>query len=53
MAKYALMNLSDDQGVARLISYLNRLGVNEALEKKGIREGDTVRLADFEFTYSK
>lgn len=53
LAKYALMNLSDDQGVARLISYLNRLGVNEALEKKGIREGDTVRLADFEFTYSK
>ena len=27
--------------------------INEALEKKGIREGDTVRLADFEFTYSK
>lgn len=52
LEKYALMNLSDDQGVARLINYLNRLGVEEALKKKGAKDGDTVRIADFEFTYS-
>ena len=53
LEKYALMNLSDDQGVARLIAYLARLGVEKELEKKGAKDGDTVRLADFEFTYSK
>ncbi len=53
LEKYALMNLSDDQGVARLISYLTRLGVEKELEKKGAQDGDSVRIADFEFTYSK
>ncbi len=53
LERYALMNLSDDQGVARLISYLTRLGVEKELERKGAKDGDTVRLADFEFTYSK
>ncbi len=52
LEKYALMNLSDDQGVSRLINYLNRLGVEEALKKKGAKDGDTVRLGDFEFTYT-
>lgn len=53
LEKYALLNLSDDQGVARLINYLNRLGVEEELQKKGARDGDTVRIGDFEFTYTK
>ena len=53
LERYALMNLSDDQGVARLISYLTRLGVEKELEKKGAKDGDTVRIGDFEFTYSK
>lgn len=53
LEQYALMNLSDDQGVARLISYLGRLGVERELERKGAKDGDTVRLGEFEFTYSK
>jgi GTPase len=53
LEQYALMNLSDDQGVARLISYLGKIGVEKELEKKGAKDGDTVRLADFEFTYTR
>ena len=49
--KYALINLTTDAGVSQLISYLNRLGVDEALKKKGAKNGDTVRLQDFEFEY--
>ena len=51
LARYARINLSDDQGVAQLINYLSRLGVDEALKPKGAKEGDTVRIQDFEFEY--
>ena len=49
--KYGLINLSTDAGVAQLIGYLRRLGVDEALKEKGAVDGDTVRLCDFEFEY--
>ncbi len=49
--KYGLISLSTDAGVAQLISYLGRLGVDEALKEKGAKEGDIVRLCDFEFEY--
>lgn len=49
--KYGLINLSTDQGVAQLIAYLQRLGIDEALKEKGAVDGDTVRLCDFEFEY--
>ncbi len=53
LRRYASMNLSTDEGVARLIGYLSRLGVDEALAKKGAKEGDTVQIGDFQFTYSE
>ena len=49
--KYGLINLSTDQGVAQLIAYLQRLGIDEALKDKGAVDGDTVSLCDFEFEY--
>ena len=51
MKKYALINLSTDAGVAQLISYLGRIGIDEALKEKGAKDGDTVRIQDFEFDY--
>ncbi len=48
---YSLINLSTDAGVSKLISYLNRLGVDDALREAGAKNGDTVRLVDFEFDY--
>lgn len=49
--KYALINLSTDAGVAQLISYLGRIGIDQALKEKGAKDGDTVRIQDFEFDY--
>ena len=50
--KYHLINLSYDSGIAALINYLDDLGINEALAKKGAVDGDTVRIEDFEFEYT-
>ena len=49
--KYNLINLSTDAGIAQLIRYLERIGIDEALREKGAKPGDTVRLCDFEFDY--
>lgn len=48
---YQKMNTTTDQGLLSLFRYLRDLRVEEALEAKGIRDGDTVKLCDFEFTY--
>ncbi len=48
---YALINLSTDEGIMRLIGILRDLGVDEQLEKMGAQDGDTVKLCDFEFEY--
>ena len=49
--EYGLYNLSSDQGVSRLIAYLNRIGIDEALLEKGAVDGDTVQLCDFTFEF--
>ena len=48
---YGLINLSTDEGMDKLIKYLNKIGVDEALHKAGAKDGDTVKLCDFEFEY--
>ena len=48
---YKKINISTDEGVMRLATILNKMGVEEALKKNGIKDGDTVRLCDFEFEY--
>ncbi|MCI1244938.1 MAG: GTPase ObgE [Bacilli bacterium] len=45
-------NLKNDDGVARLIHYLDRIGVEEALKKAGAKDGDTIVLGSFEFEYT-
>ncbi|MFA6616776.1 MAG: GTPase ObgE [Bacilli bacterium] len=51
IAKYRLYNLSDEDGIRRLLYYLNKAGVDAALAKTDIQDGDTVLLDDFEFEY--
>lgn len=53
LEKAALINLSTDQGVARLISMLDKMGVEKALAKSNAQDGDTVRIGEFEFTYTR
>lgn len=50
-AEYNKMNLTTDEGVLRLLDYLRKINLDDALLAKGIREGDTVKLLDFEFTF--
>jgi len=51
--EYALINLSTDEGIKKLIDYLDKIGVEEELKKKGAQEGDTVSLGEFDFEYSE
>ncbi len=48
---YSLINISTDEGLMRLINYLRKIGVEEALKEKGAESGDSVFLKDFEFEY--
>lgn len=46
-----LINIKTDEGLNKLLSYLDRIGVNDRLKEKGVKDGDTVLLDDFEFEY--
>lgn len=48
---FKLINITTDEGMLRLLKYLDNLGVNEALREKGAKNGDIVTLCDFEFEY--
>jgi len=49
----ALSDLTDDDAVAYVQGRLRRLGVERALVRAGIRDGDTVRLGPLELTYRR
>ncbi len=46
-----LINLKTDEGVDKLLKYLDKIGVDSKLYEAGARNGDTVLLDDFEFEY--
>lgn len=46
-----LINLKTDEGVDRLLEYLERIGIEEKLSDAGAKDGDTVVLDGFEFDY--
>ncbi len=48
-----IMNLSTDEGIDRLLSYLDRIGIEERLVEAGVEDGDTVVLDGFEFEYHR
>lgn len=48
---YRRHNLREEEGMERLLYYLQKIGINRALEKTDIEDGDTVILDDFEFEY--
>lgn len=48
---YSMINLSTDEGLMKLLSYLRKIGVEDELKKMGAKDGDTVVLCDFEFEY--
>ncbi len=48
---YNLINISTDEGMLKLISYLRKIGVDERLQELGAQDGDDVYLCDFAFEY--
>ncbi|MFA5481635.1 MAG: GTPase ObgE [Bacilli bacterium] len=48
---YHLINLSTDEGLLKLMTYLRKINVEERLRGAGAKDGDTVLLCDFEFEY--
>lgn len=48
---FKLINISTDEGLMRLIKILRDQGVDDKLREIGAKDGDTVKLCDFEFEY--
>lgn len=48
-----MTNFKEDEAVARFQNILKKMGVEVALEEKGCKVGDTVRILDFEFVFAK
>lgn len=46
-----LINLKTDEGIDRLIMYLDRIGLNDRLKELGVKNGSTIRIDDFNFEY--
>ncbi len=46
-----LINIKTDEGMDKLLNYLDRIGIDEKLKEAGAKTGDTVVLDDFEFEY--
>jgi GTP-binding protein len=50
---YQLINISTDEGIEKLIKYLDKIGVDDKLAELGAEDGDTVAIGEFEFDYTK
>lgn len=48
-----MTNFNTDEGLQRFQRIVEKMGLEEALRKKGIKAGDTVKIRDLEFEYSE
>ncbi|MBO1003404.1 GTPase ObgE [Pseudogracilibacillus auburnensis] len=48
---FKMTDFSSDEGTQRFARRLRHLGVDDALRKRGAKDGDIVRLLDFEFEF--
>jgi GTP-binding protein len=48
-----MTNFNSEEGLSRFQRTIEKMGLETELRKLGIKEGDTVRIADFEFEYSE
>ncbi len=47
----AMTNFDNEEAVDRLQNAIRKMGIEDALAKKGLKNGDTVRIRDVEFDY--
>ena len=50
---FRMTNFNTEEAYERFSNKLRRLGVDDELIKNGIKEGDTVRILDFEFEWTR
>ena len=50
---FRMTNFNTEEAYERFSNKLRRMGVDEELESLGIKEGDTVRILDFEFEWTR
>ena len=48
-----MTRFSSSEGALRFAKKLRKLGIDDELEKMGAKEGDIVRILDFDFEYRK
>lgn len=48
---FKMADFTNEEGARRFARQMRRLGIDADLRKQGIREGDTVRILDYEFEY--
>lgn len=48
---FKMTNFNFDESVRRFARILRKMGVDDALRQKGIKDGDTVRIMDYEFEF--
>ena len=50
---FKMANFQTDEGIARFTKRLRKMGIDDKLEEMGAKEGDIVRILDFDFEYRK
>ena len=50
---FRMTNFNTEESYERFSNKIRRMGVDEELEKMGIKDGDTVRILDFEFEWTR
>ena len=50
---FKMINFNTEEAISRFAKKLRNMGVDDELEKMGIKEGDIVRILDYEFEYTK
>ena len=48
-----MTDITNDEAVGRLQRIFKKMGVEEALKKKGVKDGDGVKIGDYEFIYEE
>ena len=50
---FKMMNFNTEEAISRFAKRLRKMGVDEELEKLGVKEGDIIRVLDYEFEYKR
>lgn len=50
---FKMINFNTEEAISRFAKKLRTMGVDEELEKLGVKEGDIIKILDYEFEYTK